>query len=63
MNLPINKRPMPRGECLDCASRFPLHKALRSVTDPLLQENEIDIYVCPECGSYAVEETSLETEK
>ena len=63
MNLPISKRPMPRGECMDCAARYPLHKALRRITDPLLQEYEIDIHVCPECGSYAVEETTHETKK
>lgn len=60
MNMALTQRPVPRGTCLDCGGGFPMHKARRSVTDPLVLDEKIDIYVCPQCGSYAVEEDRLE---
>lgn len=58
----MNKHPVPRGHCVDCGVDFALHRAMRPVTDPMLQDKEIDIYVCPECGSYGVEETVTDTQ-
>lgn len=56
----MNKRPVPRGTCMDCLAEFALHRAIRRISDPLLQDDQLDIYTCPECGSYAVEEQSHE---
>lgn len=55
----MNKRPVPRGNCKDCMAEFALHRAIQRICDPQLNE-ELDIYTCPECGSYAVEEEHLE---
>ncbi|WP_426139255.1 hypothetical protein [Pseudomonas sp. DWP3-1-2] len=55
----MNKRPVPRGNCKDCMAEFALHRAIQRFCDPQLNE-ELDIYTCPECGSYAVEEEHLE---
>ena len=52
----MNKRPVPRGSCKDCMSEFALHRAITRMSDPQLNDEELDIYTCPECGSYAVEE-------
>jgi hypothetical protein len=33
-----------------------MHKAIRPIASPLFTEGELEILVCPECGSYSVEE-------
>jgi Zn finger protein HypA/HybF involved in hydrogenase expression len=58
----MNKRPVPRGNCKDCKAAFALHRAIRRISEPLLNDEEFEIYTCPECGSYAVEEEHLETQ-
>lgn len=52
----MNKTPLPRGTCMDCTADFPMHKAIRQIANPLFTEGELEILVCPECGSYSVEE-------
>lgn len=52
----MNKTPLPRGTCMDCTADFPIHKAIRRIADTILPDGELEILVCPECGSYSVEE-------
>ncbi|MEA9976514.1 MULTISPECIES: hypothetical protein [unclassified Pseudomonas] len=52
----MNQPPLLRGICTDCAADFPIHKAIREIVSPDPTEGEIEILVCPECGSYSVEE-------
>jgi hypothetical protein len=41
---------------MDCTADFPMHKAIRQIASPLFTDGELEILVCPECGSYSVEE-------
>ncbi|MEB0080005.1 hypothetical protein QN386_20230 [Pseudomonas sp. CCI3.2] len=56
----MNKVPLPRGTCLDCTANFPVFKAICRFADTIFPDGELDILVCPECGSYSVEEVSHE---
>ena len=58
----MNKKPVPRGTCKDCLAEFALHRAIRRISDPQLHDDELDIYTCPDCGSYAVEEQNHENQ-
>jgi hypothetical protein len=40
-------------------AEFALHRAIQRICDPQLNE-ELEIYTCPACGSYAVEEEHRE---
>lgn len=59
----MNKQPVPRGRCKDCDADFALHRAIRRFANTILPEGEIDLYFCPECDSYAVEEVRLEQDQ
>jgi hypothetical protein len=41
---------------MDCTADFPIHKAICRIADTILPDGELDILICPECGSYSVEE-------
>jgi hypothetical protein len=58
----MNKRPVRRGYCKDCHADFALHRAIRRFAHTIPSDDEGDLYFCPECDSYAVEEVCLEQE-
>lgn len=55
------KHPIARSQCLDCRAQFARHRALQRFVDTILLDGELEILVCPECGSYAVQEDSHES--
>lgn len=57
----IVKQPVARDRCLDCRADFARHRAVQRLVDTILHDGELEVLVCPECGSYAVQEDSHES--
>lgn len=56
------KQPVARCHCIDCCADFARHRAVRRLVDTILHDDDLELLVCPECGSYAVEEGSHEAQ-
>ncbi|MBH3367510.1 hypothetical protein I5R92_09475 [Pseudomonas carnis] len=47
------------GRCCECGAEFPLHTATQRFLDVCPTESEIELDLCPECGSYSVEDAAM----
>jgi len=50
-----------RGRCCECGAEFPLHTATQKFLDVCPTECEIELDLCPECGSYSVEDSAMQS--
>ncbi|QPO22018.1 hypothetical protein HXW90_21970 [Pseudomonas sp. Y39-6] len=48
-----------RGRCCDCGAEFLLHVSVKRFAGESLPDGEVDIDICPECGSYSVEDALM----
>lgn len=56
------KKPLRRASCLDCKASFARCRALHRPAGTIVVDDEQDLLICPECGSYAVKETQREAQ-
>lgn len=49
-----------RGRCSDCFAEFALHAAIKRFVGDDVPAGEVDLDICPECGSYNVLDASME---
>lgn len=49
------------GRCCECGAEFPIHAMTQRFFAACPSEDEIDLDVCPECGSYSVEDAATQS--
>jgi len=48
------------ARCCECSAEFSLHTATQRFVDVCPTEDEIELDICPECGSYSVEDAAMQ---
>lgn len=48
-----------QGRCQDCSAEFTLHAATQRFVGHWVPTGEVELDICPECGSYNVQDTSI----
>lgn len=48
------------GRCCECGAEFPIHAVTQRFFVASPSEEEVDLDVCPECGSYSVEDAATQ---
>ena len=49
------------GRCCECGAEFPIHAMTQRFFTVCPSEDEVDLDVCPECGSYSVEDAATQS--
>lgn len=49
------------GRCCECGAEFPLHAATQRFFAVCPSDGEVDLDICPECGSYSVEDAAMQS--